>query len=287
MADLSDVLHRIRDAAATVLYPSGVPTGPGIPLSLAGCGVKLYVGWPGADLDADLGRGIVHVSVWARPGVGRERGPYLGVQYTQASAPSMTAAVDGNTVTFAGGGEMPDMIAAVIVDGSAAYTHPIVPPQTPADVAAALAQAILVDRSATAVGGVLTVPGARLRARVVVGGTERHEVRRLEQAVQLSIWAPTAQLRDLVARLIDDAFIDAFRTLVMSDGTKATISYDGTGFDEAQRAQPLHRRDLLLTVEYSVARTQTAPPIAVGETDLQPDQGDLITRVEIQRTLFT
>jgi hypothetical protein len=271
VADLSDVLHGLRDTIAGILYPNGAPSGTA-PQSIAGCPVRVVVGWVDASLDADLKAGVAWVTLWPRPGMARSVGPYLtGWRELPRSAPSLTVSVASEVATFAGTGTNPDMIAAVIVDGAAAYTYPLHAGNGPADVAAALAALIAVDRTATASGAALTVPGASLVARVVSGGTERREIRRLQQSIQIDVWAPAPALRDTLARAIDEALIEDFRTLDMPDGTKATISYEGTGFDEEGRAQPLHRRFIAVSVEYSSVRTRTAPPIAVPTTEITPE----------------
>src|SRR5688572_18127965 len=101
MADLTDVMRGLRDMVAAILYPNGVPAGPK-PQSIAGAPVRVYVGWPGADLDADLKAGVVQVTIWPRAGMARVVGPYLGGWKEQPRvAPSMTATTFGDTVTFA------------------------------------------------------------------------------------------------------------------------------------------------------------------------------------------
>lgn len=271
MADLSDVLNVLRDTLAAVLYPNGVPNTPA-PQSIAGCAVRVYVGWPDTSLDTDLRQGIAHLSIFPRPGMARERNVYLtGWVTLPGPAPSITATVSADVATFAGAGTTPQMIAAVVVDGKP-YTYPLASGDGPAQVAAALAGLIAVDRTATAEGGLLTVPGTHsLKARVVAGGTERRETRRLQQSIQISAWAPSPSTRDALIRIVDEALIEDHRTLVMPDGTKATIDYEGTAYDEAARQQPLHRRDLVISAEYTSVRTRTAPGIAVPVTEIEPE----------------
>lgn len=263
MADLSDVMHALRDAVAAILYPSGIPADT-LPASAVGAPARVYVGWPAADLDLDLRKGVVQVSLWPRAGMSRWIGPYLDGWHSTPVTPTLTAATSGITVTFAGAGLAPNMIAAVIVDHTAVYTYPVLETDGPSGVAAALAALISVDRSAGATGGVLTVPRAfSLVGRVVSGATEHREIRRLSQSVQITAWCPTQALRDLVIRLIDDFLIEEVRTLLMPDGTLATVTYEGTAYDEEARQQPLHRRDLIVSVEYSQTRSRQSPAIAV------------------------
>jgi hypothetical protein len=271
MADLIDVLHALRDVVASILYPGGAPSGTA-PASVVGQPVRILVGWPDASLDADLKANICWVTIWPRPGMARTIGPYLDGWVSHLVTPSMVVDASGDAATFSGTGVVPEQIAAVIVDGAQAYTYPLTLGDGPAEVAAGLAALVSADRPASAAGGVLTVPGAHLLARVVAGGTESREVRRLEQSIQITAWCPTPALRDAIVRAIDDALIEDSRTLVMPDGTKATVSYEGSSLDEEARQQPLHRRDLMVSVEYSTARTRSAPGIAA------PGAGAVIKR---------
>jgi hypothetical protein len=245
-----------------------------------------------------LKNGIAHLTIFPRPGMARSVGPYLtGWAPQPIPAPSLTVSVSSETVTFGGTGAVPGMIAAIIVDGANAYTYPLAVGDGPAEVAAALAALIVEDRpvlsasgtsldsgsahldsgafrldGAGGAAGALSVPGAfSLVGRVVSGGTERKEIRRLVQSVQISAWTSSLTARDALIRIIDDAFADEMRTLDMSDGTKATINYEGTVYDEDARAQPLHRRDLIVSAEYSQTRTRSAPGIAVPSTGITPE----------------
>lgn len=271
MADLSAVLDAIRDAAAAALYPDGVPADN---RSVAGAPVRIFVGWPDASLDADLAKGICQVSIFPRNGVGRGLGPYLaGWEADPPPAPSMTATVAGDAATFAGTAAVPGMIAAVILDRAAAYTHPIAPDEDPAAVAAALSALIEADRpTAFADGAALTVPDARsLVVRIFAGSQERLEVRRWQQGIMVSAWCPTSALRDAVVRRLDLAFAEDERSLALPDGTTATITYDGTGYEESGRGQPLHRRDLLISAEFPTVLVRDVPPIVVPTADFDTD----------------
>jgi len=64
MADLSDVSNALVTTIAGIVYPNG--TGAG---SITGDPVKIYAGWPNAkQLTDDLAAGMVHVSIFPRPG---------------------------------------------------------------------------------------------------------------------------------------------------------------------------------------------------------------------------
>lgn len=270
MADLTDVLHGIRDAITAALYPDG-PPGKVKMNSVAGGPVRVFVGWPDASLDKDVADGITLVSVWPRPGMATNLGPYLqGWVSLPQPTPSLTRTIAGNQITFGGTGAVPLQIVAVVIDQEAAFTYPLVTGDGPSQVAAGLAAAISAVRPATAAGAVLTIPDANeIACRVVAGGLERRETRRVSQSIQITAWAPTGVLRDAVIRAIDDAFDDEHRGVTMPDGTTATVSYQGTTYNEDARQQPQHSRALIFSVEYASARVRSAPPVAVATGDVQ------------------
>lgn len=271
MADLSDVLIAIRDEAAAVLYPNGVPADN---RSVVGAPVRVFVGWPDGSLDADLKKGICQVSVFPRNGVGRNLDPYLtGWQDDPPPAASLTATVAGETATFAGTAATPDMLVAVIIDRAAAYTYAVAPGDDPAAVAAALSALIEADRpTAFADGATLTVPDAdSMVVRIGAGSRERLEVRRAQRGIMISAWCPSSALRDAIIRRLDVAFGEEARSLALPDGTIATITYDGDAFEESGRGEPLHRRDLLLLAEFPTVIVNDTPPILVPTTDLDTD----------------
>lgn len=269
MADISDVAKAVRDVAAAALAEAGMLQ-PG-----AGwAGTRVFWGWPGPEIDADLAKGVVNVSVYPRSTV-RNLGPYLdGWQDDLVPVASMTVEVgdDGDTVTFAGTASLAGMIAAVSVGDALTATHVIQSSDTPASVATALAALLEPDwPGAEATGAVLTIPGAYgLQARVVASGTESKEVRRVVQGLVITVWAPTAASRDAVAKVVDNAFMEA-RRLPLPDGTTGFITYDGTGFDEEARKAPLMRRDINVSVEYPSIQTRAAPAVAAIDIDAEPD----------------
>lgn len=64
MADVSDVGQALVGFVESVVYPNGTAAA-----SIVGNGIKIYQGWPTPEeLADDLAAGIVHVSVFPRPG---------------------------------------------------------------------------------------------------------------------------------------------------------------------------------------------------------------------------
>jgi hypothetical protein len=263
MADLSDVLTALCQGLAGALYPNGTAQPSAV---TAPCVV--FPGWPDpASLDADLAAGRVQVSVFPRPGMGRIEGRKLdGWRAECPVEPMMTAVATQTTVTFAGSG-MPGQMGAVLEGGRAWIASAA---GTPEATAAALAALIAADRSVTVAGATLTLPGAvYLKARVVPLGAERIELRRQQQSVQVTCWCPTPALRDVVASVLDLWMTEA-GWMTLSTGEKARLLYAGTTYNDDARQALLHRRDLMVTLDYPTTARREAPTTVVVETFLGP-----------------
>lgn len=268
MADLADVLDKIRDEAAAALTAAGLVQ----PGAVSG-GIRIYRGWPGEALDADLSKKIAHVTIYPRAGVANVMdGSIQDWEENPRPSPGMTVTVADQTVTFSGTSTRTGSIAAVVATYRG-WTLALTQGQTAASVASAFHAALSADGvPATVEGAVLTLPDAfRLRAGVYASGTERKEIRRQEQGVLLSIWAPSAVLRDLFARILDLHFAGETGSISfpMPDGSQATVRYAGTVFDDAGQLHPLYRRDIALLAAYSTTKTRELPPVAVAEGTLK------------------
>ena len=267
MADISDVLVALRDAVTAALAAALlVQPGPGH------AGTRIFVGWPDPSLDADLEAGICTVSIWPR-GTTREVAAYMDGWVEQPPLSSgVSIVVSGDAATLAGAVTAPGTVAAVVVNGTLAVSREALLGESAAALAAALAALVAPNRSCTASGGTLTIPGAsRLDVRVLAGRIERREIRRTIQGIQITAWTPTPAKRDALIRVIDAAIHDQMRALALPDGSVATITYDGTAYDEAQRKQPLHRRDLLVSAEFAMTQQRAAPPVLVPTTLITPE----------------
>lgn len=257
MADLVEVADALVGFAAAALYPAGIAQP-----SATGDAVRLYQGWPNPkQLEDDLAAGMVHVSVWPRPG-DRNTTRYLG-DWTEVSrsAPTITAVVSGATVTF-GGSVVPPQAVALLVDGKG-YSYGVQAGDTLSTIAVALAALIGADRPASAAGSVLSVPGARaITARIVVAGTSAREWRRQERVFQVTTWASRFDRRDAVARLVDQTLAALYR-FPLPDGTVALMRYAGSGQDDDTQKQRVYRRDLLYSVEYPTLESRTDYTVAI------------------------
>jgi hypothetical protein len=259
LADLSDVETALAALVMTVAYPQG-GNGP----SLTGKPMRVYRGWPltGA-LDLDLAAGIANVSVFAVPGATRNTTRWGPVVYTTPGVASLTVEVSGTSVSFGGTGGA-GLLAGILVDGVVS-AYRLQAGDTPALVAAVLAQDIRAGRTCWLSGATLTVPGAiRLIGRTGADGATVTEWGRQEQGFRISAWCPDPATRDVVCSELSAAFA-ATGFLTLADGTGGRVRYRATSsFDEAQDAQ-LYRRDLIYDVDYATTVHQGVPSLLFGD----------------------
>lgn len=259
MADLADVETALAAFISAAAYPNGTSSA-----SALGVLVDVERGWPNSNaLDASLRSGYVTISVYAQQANERVTSRFQAQwQIKTAAAPTFSATVSGNTITFAGTGTASPQTIAVIVNQST-YTYAAGATDTPITIAGALAALV---PGASYAGGALTVAGGSgLKCRVSATGTLIREIRRQMRGFQIIIWSPTPALRDAAAALVDSAFA-AITTLTLADGSAARVEYARTYTSDAEENADLYRRDLFYMVEY--ATTQTAPAYQVAAMPL-------------------
>ena len=270
MADTADVERALVALCAGVLFPGGgyayngaaasavlapPPASPSAGAVPVVC--RLYRGWPGTDtLNADLAKGVAHVSVYPEAGGGRNTTRYL-TKWWQAPrvAPTLTAAVTAGTMATTviwGGTAAAGQLAGVALGAGmapASYAHAVQATDTPASVAAALAGQI---PGASADGAVMTVPNTACLARVVQGTRATWMTRQITQRYRVNLWCPSPQARDGLAATLDTALAQTFR-LAMPDGTPALLRYGGTFVSDLPARLGEWNRALAVLVEYSTA----------------------------------
>ncbi len=259
MADLSDVEVALAALVVAAVYTQGL-TGP----SISGKPIRVYRGWPlSAALDLDLAAGIANVSVFAVPGATRNTTRWGKLVHTTPVVPSLTVKVSGSSVSFGGTGGA-GQLAGVLVDGQV-FAYRLQAGDTPALVAAVLAQDIRAVRTCWLSGATLSVPGAiRLIGRTVADASTLTECARQEQGFRISAWCPDPSTRDLVCSRLGGAFA-ATGFLTLADGTSGRLRYRTTSsFDEAQNAQ-LYRRDLIYDVDYATTVFEAVPSLLFGD----------------------
>lgn len=266
MADISEVQDVFAAICGVALYPNGT-NAP----SVLGADAIIYPGWPQpAQLDQDMAAGLVHVSVWARgDGTNTTRYPSAWKE-TAPAVHTLTLAVDGNTVTVGGKVTVPQVVA---VNGQAYAVKTI---DTLAKIAAALAALV---QGASSAGAVLTVPTGIRQAGVAANATITRELRRQTDSVQLSIWAPTPELRSATAKALDAAMAD-IRFLEMPDHSSTHIVYTRSLSTDLRENAHIYRRDLFYQVEFATTESAFATQILTTATTVTPSTG-VITEVDV------
>lgn len=262
MADTADVERALAAVCAGVLFPAGgyaygaaAPSAVNVAGSALSC--RLYRGWPATDsLNADLAKGVAHVSIYPEAGMGRNATRYF-TKWWQApqAAPALTVTVAqaaaSATVTWAGTAATGQITGVAVGPGltPATYAYAVQAGDTPASVAAALAAMI---GGASASGAVMTVPNAACVARVVQGTSATWLARQISQRYRVNLWCPSPQARDALAGAIDLALAQTFR-LAMPDGSPALLRYGGTLVSDLPARQGEWNRSLVMMAEYSTA----------------------------------
>lgn len=263
MADLADVETALVGLVAAALYPQGAGMA-----SAVGAPCRVYRGWPvAAALDADLAAGAVNVSVFSVPGSGRDTTRWGIEDAVQGGTPTLTAAVVGGNAAVFGGSAAAGQVAGLLV-GNTSYVYRTQAGDTPAMVAAMLAQAVRTSQRAWLGGTAVTLPDAgSIVARVVADGAVLQEVRRQEQTLRVSLWCPTPALRDAAAALADVALaVQPFVTL--PDGSVGRMRYAGASVIDREENAQLYRRELLYVVEYPTVLRQSLPSMLFGDLAL-------------------
>ena len=271
MADLADVESALVATIVVALYPNG----PGSPSALPGAAAaRAYRGWPNAAaLDKDLAAGVVNVSVYTRDGMTRDTTRFPGT-WTQASPPlaTLSASVAGGIVTFSGS-PGPHQLAGIRARGSA---YSVVVPAGAGPAAAAAAVGALVP-GATVSGAAVSVPGAPDLASGVVGyGVGSRELRRQQQGFLIVLWAPTPDLRDAAASVVDAALAGT-DFLPLADGSSARLRYHSTYATDAPSKEKLWRRDLVYAAEYATTLRQEQAQMLFGTTATTTSGGTATT----------
>ena len=267
MADVSDVEAALVSFVTAALYPEG-PTAA----SVTGQPLRVYRGWPlSGSLEADLLRGVANVSVFAVPAASRNTTRWAAVTSTTTSVPTLTVQVSGNSASFGGQGGATQVAGLLVSNQPFVYRGQA--GDTPALVAAVLAQSVRAVRACWLSGATVSVPGVpNIVARVVADGAAMTEWARQEQGFRISAWCPNPSSRDLVCRTLSEA-LATVRFLGLPDGTGGFVRYRSTSsFDERQDAQS-YRRDLVYDVEYATTDVRSAPSMLFG--DLQMSSAEL------------
>ena len=255
MADVSDVENALCALIESVVYPNGVTSD-----SVTATVVKIYRGWPSnRTLNTDLGSGSDTVTVFSCDHSTKNTSRYGRTwQPLAVVAPTITAMVDGSTVTLSGTC-MAGQTVGLIVDG-VAYARQVLAMDTLETVASALALEI---PNATAQGDLIQTATLQVTARIVGSGTSIMETRRQEQGVMIAVWSATPAARDVLCSAIDQRLSDT-DWFPLADGSSARLRYRETFETDVSENANLYRRNLNYTVEYPTTVTMSSSQMAFG-----------------------
>jgi hypothetical protein len=259
LADLSDVETALVAAATGAIYPDGLmaPTITGTP-------VRIYRGWPLiGPLGNDLAGGVANISIFSIPNATRNTTRWAPVTHSTPGVPTLVAAVNGNAATFSGMAGL-GQVAGLLVQNEP-FVYRCQEGDTPALVAAMLAQLVRTTRACWLSGTTVSIPGAEsIIARVVADGASVTEWTRQRQTFRITAWSPDPISRDTLCSSIGSA-LSSVAFLSLSDGTNGRIRFKSTAsFDDDQDSQQ-YRRDLIYDVEYGTTVEASAPSMLFGD----------------------
>jgi hypothetical protein len=262
MADLSDVETAIVNLVGSAIYPNGAAQPSALPGATP---VKIGRGWPlPATLDADLAAGSAQITVYPLSGSYSPTYQILDATYVITPAVhGMTFSLSGNVITVSGQPTSGEYLT-LVCDNAHIYSR------TGATTAAILS-ALATDAqanypSASATATTLTVPvQAYLTVRQGAPATLGKVIHRQRHSIMVSVWAPTAAIRDAASSTLDIALKGNLK-LTMPDSSQALMIYSRSIVtDETQKAA-IYRRSLIYDVEYATVQQFTGYEITSVQT---------------------
>lgn len=224
--------------------------------------VRAHRGWPlPASLDAALAADAVTVTVRTKAGSWRETTRWPSQWQTDLVVPGLSVTVVGDTAVFTGMGGAGQV--AGVATGGQGWAYRCQAGDTPALVAASLAQLISPSRLAIATGVNLRVPGAAdLLARTGADALATRELRRQEQVFDVELWCPSPEARDWAGTLLDLAV--AATPFLAADDAACRLLGHGSADDDGAETARLYRRTVELRVEYPTLERVTQPTMLFG-----------------------
>ena len=259
LADLSDVETGLIGALTEIVYPNGTAAP-----SVTGSPVRIYRGWPLlGPLGNDLANGCSNISVFAVPGATHNTTRWAPVSSMSAGVVTLTVTVNGASALFGGVAGLGQVAGLLVANRPFVYRGRA--GDTPALVAAMLAQAVQTQRACRISGATVSVPGVSgVVARVVADGSSVTEWARQRQGFRVSLWCPSPMVRDELCNVIGSA-LSTVSFLTLADGTSGRVRYRSTtSVDDDQDAQQ-YRRDLVYDIEYGTTVQASAPAMLFGD----------------------
>lgn len=249
MADLSDVVDKLGSQVESIVYPNGTSQP-----SIAGIGIQIGPGWPlENELNDYLVAGNVMVSIFPTA-MERDKTTFQRTDIVSSvNTPTLTVTVSSNTVTVGGTVTLPQSVMLIV--NKVGYAYAVLNADTLSTIASALAALI---PGATAVGPVITISGAySIVGRIAVQAQLVEILSRMDRVFMISVWAPTRNLRTLVAKALKTS-LDATPRLTLADNTDCQVVYKSTYENDTLQRSRLYRRDLCYRILYMSTATTTA-----------------------------
>ena len=262
MADLSDVQERLAEICAAAIYPSGAAQP-----SVIGASARIAPGWPvSANLDADLAKGIVNVTIF--PVRGTVANTYQVLEPAGVLVPAVhgvSASVIGSSITFSGGPSATEYVTLQI--GHHSYSRG---GATLSALLAALLADIQVDYpSATLVGSTLTIPNqSGFIVRSGAQATLVETIRRISQPFMITVWAASPALRSTTGDLLTRTLVNSTR-VYLADTSQMRCVFSRTDEWDNRENALLYRRDLVFNVDYAVTQQFTGYEVTTITTQRQ------------------
>jgi hypothetical protein len=236
-----------------VLYPCGTQL-PGI----VSAAIKIYPGWPVPGiLQQDIESGGAHVSVWPLP-TERQSSTPLGrpVRVVEKVESGLHVQAIGRFIVVSGSATTPTQVR-VMLDGEE-YAFCFDAGTTSTSVTSALMKRLPISMS---MGDKIYVQGnSPVSVSVSAGARAVRELRRQIKDFQVTVWAPTPQLRNKIGTAVDIALSEQCH-IDLGDGAPAQMFYSRQFDSDKAENWHVYRRDLIFSINYATTQTFSAPEV--------------------------
>jgi len=280
MANVLDVADALVSLIASAIYPDGTDN----PSVFGGIDCKISSGWPmPAQLDTDLSAGLVNISVYNKPGMGRNvtvNGDQDWVQKI-APVPTLTAVISGQTVTIGGTVSVPQLVAVLVQNKQ--YVYVVQSGDTLALVAQGVLALLQADYpSASRSGAVITMPSsANIKAaRIGAEGASLRTHRRQEESFRIIIWSGSPALRATVAAFVEGVLAPV-RFIPMPDHSVCRIVFTDSSYHDELQSTLIYRYDIGYKCTFSVVETQRQMQLVSVEMTLTSDPQNISIEFDV------
>lgn len=257
MASLSQVLSTLTGHVTTAIYPDGTSSP-----SVANVDTTIISAFPiRNEIDAILNMDKALVAVIPTTKnkiVTKFERVFQDVEISEAT---ITAVVNGATITIGGTVSIPQSVVAIV--NSSTYSYKVLEDDTLEDIAANLT---LLIPGATCLGTVITLDNPyRVTVRIATGGVAALELSRQERIFSICCWTTSLDVRDALLASVDEYLKLNFR-LILPDNFYCMVW-------PMETAQPLQdslqkQRMIIGNAEYKIqyATTYTRPFTTIADT---------------------